>query len=795
MNKTKSRPSDKSRNLFLILVVGLAGQLCWNIENVWFNTYVYAKIGPYSWIVNVMVALSALVTTFSTFFFGTLSDRKGKRKPFIWLGYIIWGIFTIAFGATGYLNEVLPLWMMATTVIIADCIMSFFGSMGNDSGLNAWTADLVDEKNQGSIGAILAILPVVGTIVGTLLGGVVIENWGYLAFFAIIGGFVILVGLLSLLLLKDKPDLKPSVRGSFWKQFGEAFSFKKLKEHKELFFVFIIAAIFSIGFNVFYMHIGNLLIYNYGFTTMDSGFIQGGGMVVALLATIPVGKAINRGKSPLMTLIGLVLSVVSLFYLGFVAPFNNPDNLFTAANIPLLLGVILMAAGFVIFIQTTSVWVKSLYPEGSAGQFEGLRVLFFVLIPMVLSGLVSEPLIQLLGKEVKLEVAPEVFMNGRAPTEVLFIAGAIIIATALIPLIKLRTFHDERVSRMRKDALLSEEVEITTPETPLFDAKGRSINHGYAKEFNFKYRRKDVKKKARLKEWDFYQINNDRYVVQLTIGHISYVQNSALSIMDLETKTRKDINIIKLLKGKSIGLNENPHDNHNVTFTHKNYELTFTKEGSVRKLYGKALDKEGIPWEFSFELEEMPLHQGMTINTPFYASDKHFYLNYKINNLKTKGYVKVGEETFEFKDSFGVLDWGRGVWPYDENWYWGSLSDRLPDGRQIGLNTGYGFGDLKASGENMLFLDGVAHKLNRMYQVTPMEEDYSAPILLKDEEGTIDLVLTPIYDRYNNMDLKVIFMKCHQIHCYYNGTIKLNTGEVVVLDNLLGFYEHAHNRW
>ena len=64
----------------LIWVLGLAGQLCWSVENQWFNTFVYAKIAADPWIVSWMVAVSSVVTTFSTFFFGTWSDRKGKRK-------------------------------------------------------------------------------------------------------------------------------------------------------------------------------------------------------------------------------------------------------------------------------------------------------------------------------------------------------------------------------------------------------------------------------------------------------------------------------------------------------------------------------------------------------------------------------------------------------------------------------------------------------------------------------------------------------------------------------------------
>ena len=45
-----------------------------------------------------MVIISALVTTISTFIFGTLSDRQGKRKKFVSIGYIIWGITVALFG-------------------------------------------------------------------------------------------------------------------------------------------------------------------------------------------------------------------------------------------------------------------------------------------------------------------------------------------------------------------------------------------------------------------------------------------------------------------------------------------------------------------------------------------------------------------------------------------------------------------------------------------------------------------------------------------------------------------------
>ena len=111
------------KNWVLIWVLGMAGQICWNIENSWFNTFVYRKIAPDPAIVAWMVGVSAVVSTFCTFLIGTAGDRIGKRRPFIAWGYILWGMFTIAFGVTEFLPKN-PLWLAATCVVLADAIMT-----------------------------------------------------------------------------------------------------------------------------------------------------------------------------------------------------------------------------------------------------------------------------------------------------------------------------------------------------------------------------------------------------------------------------------------------------------------------------------------------------------------------------------------------------------------------------------------------------------------------------------------------------------------------------------------------
>ncbi|MBO7333388.1 MAG: MFS transporter, partial [Lachnospiraceae bacterium] len=226
----------KKNAYFWVLVwgLGLAGQLCWNMENQWFNTFVYAKIAKDPTIISWMLAISAAATTVSTFVTGTMVDRKGRRKYAVSIGYIFWGIFTIVFGLTQYIakgsqSTGANLMMTAgVAVVAADAIMSYFGSMGNDSGFNAWMNDHMDESNKGQIGAALATQPIIGTILGTVVGGMLVGSEdNYMRLFMTMGGFVIICGFLALFTMKDADDLKPYKDGSFGHQFASVFNFKK----------------------------------------------------------------------------------------------------------------------------------------------------------------------------------------------------------------------------------------------------------------------------------------------------------------------------------------------------------------------------------------------------------------------------------------------------------------------------------------------------------------------------------------------------------------------------------------
>ena len=431
MNKLKNGSKTGGAKLwFLIWTLGLAGQICWNIENQWFNTFVYAKIGKDPSIITGMLIASAAATTFSTFFFGTWSDRIGKRRHFISLGYILWGVFTIAFGLTQFISPAMYT-LAGVMVVLADTVMSFFGSMGNDAAFNAWINDVMEDSNRGQIGAALATQPVLGTILGTVVGGFLVgSDDRYMRLFLVMGLLVILFGILSFFMMSEKDDVAPSKRGTFWQQFFSVFNLRKLFSLRELLCVNLAVSVFFIGFNAYFAYMGNYIIYYLGFTADQMGIIEAVPLIVAMLSAIPVSGFINRGKNLAVSVFGCVLNAAGLAVLSTVRPESiNTGSLF---NPVLFFGILLVGIGYISFLQTTKIWVKQLYPEDSRGQFEGIWILFFVLIPMIGGSLLGQFAVKHSGKTFVDAVSGQMQY---IPDSSIFIYGLVFILIAAIPLL------------------------------------------------------------------------------------------------------------------------------------------------------------------------------------------------------------------------------------------------------------------------------------------------------------------------------------------------------------------------
>ncbi len=407
------------KNWALIWILGMAGQLCWNVENSWFSTFVYAKIAPNPAIISWMVGISATATTFATFLIGTMGDRKGKRKPFIAIGYILWGIFTIAFG----ILEFLPtnsIFVAGCFVVAMDAIMSFFGSVGYDSAFCAWTTDISNESNRGKVGGAFATMPVIATITGAVVSGVIIDALDFFTFFIIIGSIVSFMGVVTLFTLKDAPTLKAKKDPKgFWHQFFQVFNYKTVRENKELFWVFIIMMVYFIGFNVYFSYVTIYFTHYLGLDYTMAGVIQGISLLIAVLLTIPAASLIDKGENIKMISGALVVNVLGLIVISS-----------SKSILVLGIGMLLSGIGYVIILQTLTAWYKNLYPEDQRGQFEGIKQIFYVCIPMIVGPLISNVIINNFG--IKGVVNGEA---GMIPNEILFVASALITSLTFLPII------------------------------------------------------------------------------------------------------------------------------------------------------------------------------------------------------------------------------------------------------------------------------------------------------------------------------------------------------------------------
>ncbi len=214
-----------------------------------------------------------------------------------------------------------------------------------------------------------------------------------------------------------------------------------------------------------------------------------------------------------------------------------------------------------------------------------------------------------------------------------------------------------------------------TRARPLLDSRGNIAEPGYAKRLLPVYRRADVKAPAyRIKEWDYYLVNNGRYALALTVADNGYMGMDSISFLDFENHWQQTLSPMCAFPMGRRKLPESSQTG-DVAVSGKGYELAFRHTSEGRLLLFKMENfASGRPIEGRVLLTEEP-EESMVICTPFHKRG-HFYFNQKINCLRASGWVSVRGQRREFEPetAFAVLDWGRGVWTYHNTWYWGSAS-------------------------------------------------------------------------------------------------------------------------
>ena len=449
------------------IIFGLIGQIAWVVENMFF-----AKFGQdlfdtrgelYYTVTTLMVILSAVTATVTTIFAGGLIDKTGKRKPFITVGYLLWGVTIMLFA-------VIPIdfsddknWGIIAALVILDCVMTFFGSTANDAAFNTWVADVTNVKNRGLVNTILSVMPVIATVLvfgigmftydsGSMVNGVKVpiamrDPLNIKLFFIIMGIFPMVGSVLSAFMMKDAPGIIKNSNPEYLKETFYGFRPSVIKQNKMMYVTLGTVCLLGIAQQIFMSYLINFIQNTLGINDY----------IIPLAVIIVVGAIITGVLGALFDKFGrknFYFPLLAILVAGAIVVYCM-EFMDSSAYLPILIagGSILLGAILALGGALTASF-QDYIPKGAEGRFQGVRMCFTVLIPMALGIGIA----QAVGVDsMNVHDAGQV-----SPPFRLFLAAGIVAAIAAIPLIWVVKDSD----RLRRDLIARKAEEEEADATP-----------------------------------------------------------------------------------------------------------------------------------------------------------------------------------------------------------------------------------------------------------------------------------------------------------------------------------------
>ena len=427
------------RTWFNIVLFGIAGQLAWNVENLYFNTFLFNKVGGTAEDINVMVAASAITAMLTTFIMGALSDRVGKRKVFISVGYIVWGVTVMSFAfisrenTAALLNLSDQARIAAVTislVIIMDCVMTFMGSTCNDAAFNAWITDVTDTSNRGFVEGVTALLPVFATVAIVVGFGAGVTALGYPPCFIALGVVVIICGVIGLFTLKDPAGLQKQKR-NYFASLIYGFRPSVIKNNAMLYIILAALGFSSTAIQVImpylFIYIQHFLGFDFAHLNLTPPMIIAAVAIIAVVVAgaILFGKLIDKKGKDKFMIPGAILYALGLFLAFFMKS---------------IIGFLAAAAVFFVGWAFLGIMINALVrdytPKEEVGLFQGVRMIFSVMLPMVIGPRIGTFVINRFASAHELGT----YINDygetvNAPVPEIFAAASVIAILVLVPLI------------------------------------------------------------------------------------------------------------------------------------------------------------------------------------------------------------------------------------------------------------------------------------------------------------------------------------------------------------------------
>lgn len=330
---------------------------------------------------------------------------------------------------------------------------------------------------------------------------------------------------------------------------------------------------------------------------------------------------------------------------------------------------------------------------------------------------------------------------------------------------------------------------------PLLNGDGSLNEPGWSRNPLQIYDRGAIKApKFRIKEWDYYLVLNKDFAAAFTISDDGYIGLQSVSLIDFKTPCEHTETVLNAFPMGKFKLPPSSKQG-NTVYKDKRLDMQFLVGAQERRIICEFKNfKDGKTFFCDITLSQPPM-ETMVIATPWKEKKTAFYYNQKINCMRASGKMSFDGVDYEFnpETDFGTLDWGRGVWTYDNTWYWGSGNGTV-NSKPFGFNIGYGFGDTSAASENILFYDGKCHKLDDVEFHIP-SDSFIKPWKFTSSDGRFEMDFEPIIDRNAKIDVKIIQTDQHQVFGKMSGKTTLDSGETLEIKDLVCFAEKVRNKY
>ena len=305
---------------------------------------------------------------------------------------------------------------------------------------------------------------------------------------------------------------------------------------------------------------------------------------------------------------------------------------------------------------------------------------------------------------------------------------------------------------------------------------------------------------GRTKKWDYWAVLTDRLCLSVTYADVDYLGIADVWWCDLTT-SHEGGHAAQRPGARGISLPDRP-GSAPLSYRSKGLDIDLVDDPRGTTITGRWKEKDGTLGSLDLRIELPPNHDSLNVVIPW--SNTRFQYTSKHQARPAHGTLVVGDvvrpigtdpTTGSGTPAWGVLDVGRGRWPYSTRWNWGGGAGRSTAGSSVGIQIGAKWTEGTGFTENGIIVDG---RLTKIGDELLWEYDWERPLRpwrVRHPDGSFDLTLTPNHDRHSKVNAAVLATEVHQVFGRWTGHVTDDSGTQHQVDGILGFAEESRSRW